>query len=131
MDYKEMLMHGAAGMQGMSQGMMSSRAASKFNAGAGGYQDLYKRNKSALDLAQQQAQPRINEMKRKYGDLLNEIDLESLERGQQPTQRKADPAGSFGKGLGVGMKMFGGGGASAGAGGATGGITPSMVGGGF
>lgn len=127
MNYDEMMMHGAAGLQGLSQGMMSPRAAQRFNAGAGGYQDLYKRNSYAQGLAQQQAQPRINEMRRKYGDLLREIDLESLERGQQPEQRKADPAGSFGKGLSIGGKMFGGGGSGP----TTSGITPSMVGGGF
>lgn len=123
MEYSEMLMHGAAGLQGASQGMMSPRAAQRFNAGAGGYQDLYKRNSYAQGLKEMEAKPRINEMKRKYGDLLGEIDLETLERGAQPTPKKADPAGSFGKGLGIGGKMFGGGG--------TGGITPSMVGGGF
>jgi len=104
MDYMDL----AAGMQGMSQGMMSNRARQKFNAGAGGYGDLYQRYNQSNAL-----KDRVNVK-------------HNLDMGSDPDQTYADlksrqrgKGGSFGggfmKGLSIGNSAMGGGGTTGGA----------------
>lgn len=100
-------LHAAAGLQGMSQGVMSPRMQARFNAGAGGYQDLYKRAAYTSALKEMQDKSAVNEMKRKYGDILADSELESLERGSQPTPKGGSFSGGLAKGASVGASMFG------------------------
>lgn len=118
MDYNEMLMHGAAGLQGMSQGMMSPRAAQKFNAGAGGYQDLAKRQMWADNLNEMRLERQSvggdDDASRRLAELRARRPSQGASQflGQPSNQSapgKSDPGGSFMKGLGAGASMFGGG----------------------
>jgi hypothetical protein len=120
MDYSEMLMHGAAGLQGMSQGMMSSRAAQKFNAGSGGYGDLAKRKMWSDSLNNQRIETQQTGSPEDPDAIMAKIQARrARERGGaaslldastgQPSgsPQKAASGGSLMKGVGSGMSMFG------------------------